>query len=82
MELHYGFPPDEEFCGTTILSRGPNPGPEEMNVVDMLSEHEAVGRNLDKAQLTAANVGAWSRELAVERAPLVGERDPGGEPDR
>ena len=58
------------------------PGPEEINVVDMLSEHEAVGRNLDKAQLTTANVGAWSRELAVERAPLVGERDPGGEPDR
>ena len=58
------------------------PGSEEINVVDMLSKEEAVGRNLDKVQLTSTNLGTWSRELTVTRAPLDRESDPGDEPDR
>ena len=58
------------------------PGSDAINIVDMLSEQEAVGRNLDKTQLTTAKLGSWSRELAVTRASLDGERDPGDASDR
>jgi len=70
------------FVALPYCSEDRIPDSEEINIVDMLSEQEAVGRNLDKTQLTTANVGAWSRVLAVERAPLVGERAPEDEADR
>ena len=36
------------------------PGPNEINVIDMLSMHEVAGRKLDKTQLTAVNTGPRS----------------------
>ena len=71
-----------EFVALPFCLEGDVPGSDAISIVDMLSEQEAVGRNLDKSQLTKANLGSWSRELAVTRAPLDGERDPGDEPDR
>ena len=71
-----------EFVALPFCPEGGVPGSDAINIVDMLSEQEAVGRNLDKTQLTKANLGSWSRELAVTRTPLDGERDPGDEPNR
>ena len=49
------------------------PASDAINVVDMLSEQEAVGRNLDKTQLTTANIGSWSNDLRIIRKPMDGE---------
>lgn len=57
------------------------PGSDVITVVDMLSEQEVVGRKLDKTQLTKVNLGSWSKELVLRRAPLVGAGDPESEPD-
>ena len=72
----------KDFVALPFCPEGGVPGSDAINIVDMLSEQEAVGRNMDKTKLTTANLGSWSRELAVTRTPLNGERDPGDEPDR
>ena len=45
------------------------PTSDTLNIVDMLSEHEAVGRSLDKEQLTTANLGSWAKNMAITRRP-------------
>ena len=49
------------------------PASDAINVVDMLSEQEAVGRNLDKTKLTTANIGSWSNDLRIIPKPIDGE---------
>ena len=49
------------------------PASDAINVVNMLSEQEAVGRNLDKTQLTTANIGSWSDDLRIIPNPIDGE---------
>ena len=52
-----------------------------LNVVDMLSEEEAVGRNLDTRRLATTNLGSWARDLSVERRSMDGERSEKDESD-
>ena len=55
-----------------------NPPPADcMNVVDMLSKEEVVGRHLDKTKLVATNVGAWGREMLITRKPMDGNDSQG-----
>ena len=49
------------------------PAANSLNIVDMLSEDEAVGRNLDKSQLTKTNLGSWAKNMAIARRPNDGE---------
>ena len=44
-----------------------------ISVVDMLSEQEAVGRNLDKRQLATTRFGPSARDLSVARRSMDGE---------
>ena len=57
------------------------PASDAINVVDMLSEQEAVGRNLDKKQLATTNFGSWARDLSVARRSMDGERSEKDESD-
>ena len=57
------------------------PASDAINVVDMLSEQEAVGRNLDKRQLATTNFGSWARDLSVARRSMDGERSEKDESD-
>ena len=49
------------------------PDSDTLSIVDMLSEHEAKGRNFDKAQLTRTSLGAWAKDLAITRRTNNGE---------
>ena len=53
------------FCPENKL-----PGPNEINVIDMLSMHEVAGRKLDKTQLTAVNTGPRSNHCPPPRIPV------------
>ena len=57
------------------------PASDAINVVDMLSEQEAVGRNLDKTQLATTNVGSWAKDLPITRRPIDGKRSQKEESD-
>ena len=41
-----------------------------IHVVDMLSEHEVVGKNLDKSRLASTNVGSWGRDMTITATPM------------
>ena len=56
------------FCPANKL-----PSPDVINVVDMLSPHEAAGRNLDKTQLTPTNITPWSNNRPLTRIPVDDE---------
>lgn len=58
-----------EYVALPFCPENELPDVDGINVVDMLSAHEAVGRNLDKAQLTATNIGPWSNERPLKRIP-------------
>ena len=70
----------QDFVALPFCPEGGVPDSDTIKVVDMLSEQEAVGRNIDRKKLTKVNLGSWSRELAVTRTELGGKRDPGNEP--
>ena len=53
------------FCPENEL-----PDPDGINVVDMRSVYESVGRNLDKTQLTAVDAGPRSNDRPSTRMPV------------
>lgn len=71
----------KDFVALPICPEDDVPGSDALGIVDMLSEQEAAGRNLDKTQLTTVNFGALERDLSVSRRPIDGERSPGDAPD-
>ena len=64
----------KDFVALPFCPERDLPASDAINIVDMLSEQEAVGRNLDKKQLTTINYGSWTRDLAVTRRLMDGER--------
>ena len=56
------------FCPANKL-----PDSDVINVVDMLSAHEAVGRHLDKVQLAPTNIRPWSNSRPLLRLPVDDE---------
>ena len=50
------------------------PGSDVIHIVDMLSKEEVDGRNFNKSQLTATNVGSWGKDLTIVRMPSDGDR--------
>ena len=63
----------KDFVALPFCPEDGLPASDAINVVDMLSEQEAVGRNLDKTQLTTANIGSWSDDLRIIPNPIDGE---------
>ena len=41
-----------------------------LHVVDMLSEHEAVGNSLDRTKLARTNLGSWARDMVITPNPM------------
>ena len=70
------FHQTKDFVALPFCPEDGVPGKDAINIVDMLSEQEAVGRNLDNTQLTTTNLGSWANELAVTRRPMDRERVP------
>ena len=64
------------FCPEDAL-----PASDFINVVDMVSEQEAVGRNLDRTRLATTNIGSWARDLSITRRPIDDERSQKKESD-
>ena len=64
------------FCPEDAL-----PASDFINVVDMVSEQEAVGRNLDRTRLATTNFGSWTRDLSITRRPIDDERSQKEESD-
>ena len=57
------------------------PASDAINVVDMLSEQETVGRSLDRTQLATTNFGSWAKDFPITRRPMGGERSQKEESD-
>ena len=64
----------KDFVALPYCPEDSLPTSNSLNVIDMLSEQEAVGRKLDKTQLATTNSGSWARSLSVTRRPMDGER--------
>ena len=59
------FHQTKDFVALPFCPEDGVPDTDAINIVDMLSEQEAVGRNLDKTQLTATNLGSWAGQIFV-----------------
>ena len=44
-----------------------------ISIVDMLSEQEVFGRNLDKTEMASANIASWAEEVSITAMPMDGE---------
>ncbi len=65
----------EDYVALPLCPEDGPPSSDAINVVDMLSEQEAVGRNLDRTQLATTNLGSWAKDLPVTRRTKDGVRD-------
>ena len=68
------FHQEKDFVALPYWPEDGLPTSDVLNVIDMFSEQEAVGRKLDKSQLATTNFGSWARNLSVSRRPMDGER--------
>ena len=71
----------KDFVALPFCPEDGLPASNTINVVDMLSEQEAVGRHLDKTQLATTNFGSWARDFSVTPVSMVGERSEKDETD-
>ena len=62
-----------EYVALPFCHEDELPSSNVINVVDMLSEQEAVGQNLDKNKLAATKLGSWARDMPIAREPNDGE---------
>ena len=44
-------------------------------VIDMLSEQEVSGRNLDRTELASTSVGSWTNDVPITAMPIGGEEN-------
>ena len=63
------FHQKEDYVALPFCPENGLPASDAIKVVDMLSEQEAVGRNLDKSQLTSTNLRSWRMGHPVTRRP-------------
>ena len=63
------FHQKDEYVALPFCPENDLPDPDAINVVDMLSAHDAVGRNLDKAQLTHTDIWPWSNDRPLIPIP-------------
>ncbi|MDE0391379.1 MAG: hypothetical protein OXI57_04825 [Rhodospirillales bacterium] len=43
-----------------------------ISIVDMLSEQEVLGRNLDQEKMASADIGPWAKEVPITAVPMDG----------
>ena len=60
----------KDYVALPFCPEDGRPASDAINVVDMLSEQEAVGRHLDKTQLATTKFGASAREFLIARRPI------------
>ena len=58
-----------EFVALPLCPDGKWPPRDAICAVDMLSKHEAVGKNLDVTALASTNVEAWGRDMVITARP-------------
>ena len=68
------FHQSNEFVALPLRPDGAHSASDGISVVDMLSEQEAIGRNVDKTQWATTNLGSWAKDLSVTRGPIDGNR--------
>ena len=68
------FHQEQDYVALPFCPEDRLPPADVLNVVDMLSEQEAIGLNLDKAQLAATNLGTWRKGMPITRKPMEGKR--------
>ena len=71
----------KDFVALPFCPEDNLPASNAINIVDMLSEQEVVGQNLDKTQLTTINFGSWAKDLAITRRPMDVKRSQEDESD-
>ena len=64
------FHQEQELVALPLCPEDAWPPGEDFHVVDMLSERQAVGRNLDPRRMARSKMGSWGRDMIVaERRP-------------
>ena len=67
-----------EFVALPLCPEDNWPPSSGIHVVDMLSEQEVRGENLDKREMASTNVGAWGQDMIITTTPVDGQ-DSGGQ---
>ncbi len=71
----------KEYVALPFCHEDDLPPSDVIHIVDMLSEHEAVGQNVDKTKMAAASFGSWARDIPITSIPMDSERSLEDEPD-
>ena len=64
------FHQQQEFVALPLCPENEWPPGQDTHVVDMLSEQQAVGRNLDLGKMARVEKGSWGGDLVVTASPL------------
>ena len=64
----------KDYVALPLCPESGFPSSNALNIVDMLSNEEAVGLNLDKTELAATNFGAWKSEMPITRIVTDGQK--------
>ena len=60
----------KEYVALPFCDKDDQPTSEVIHIVDMLSEHEVIGKNLDKSKMASTNIGSWARDFPITVEPL------------
>lgn len=70
------FHQKQEFVALPLCPEDDWPPGQDVHVVDMLSEQQAVGKNLDLGKMARAKKGSWGGDLVVTARPPIDDGEP------
>lgn len=62
----------KEYVALPFCHKDDQPPSDGISIVDMLSEQEVLGRNLDQEKMASTDIGPWAKEVPITAVPMDG----------